>query len=55
MTIKTALLASAAAFMFAAPALAQETPATAPTQAPRRGRRFATIPFAEPRHDRQRS
>ena len=34
MTIKTALLASAAAFMFAAPALAQETPATAPTQAP---------------------
>ena len=31
MTIKTALLASTAAFMFAAPALAQETPATAPT------------------------
>ena len=34
MTIKTALLASAAAFMFAAPALAQETPAPAPTEAP---------------------
>ena len=33
MTIKTALLASAAAFMFAAPALAQETPAPAPTVA----------------------
>ncbi|GAW41983.1 hypothetical protein SH203_02395 [Brevundimonas sp. SH203] len=34
MTIKTVLLASAAAFMFAAPALAQETPApTAPAPA----------------------
>ncbi|MFN3838659.1 MAG: hypothetical protein ACK4MI_13190 [Brevundimonas sp.] len=34
MTIKTALLASAAAFMIAAPALAQEAPAAAPAQTP---------------------
>lgn len=34
MTIKTALLASAAAFMIAAPALAQEAPAAAPAQPP---------------------
>lgn len=34
MTIKTAFLASAAVFAFAAPALAQEAPATAPTEAP---------------------
>ena len=34
MTIKTALLASAAALMIAAPALAQEAPAAAPAQTP---------------------
>ena len=46
MTIKTALLAgAAAAFMFAAPALAQETPAPAPDRGARRGRRLRNSRF----------